>query len=346
MFPKEIEISRNISVNIQAFFNSSDYDKVGILVDENTRLHCLPLVHKAIKPTDIIEIKSGEEQKTLDTCIHIWKELTENHFERKSLLVNLGGGVIGDMGGFCAATYKRGIDFINIPTTLLSQVDASVGGKLGIDFLGYKNHIGVFEDPKKVFIDTKFLNTLPARELRSGFAEVIKHCLILDSAYWEKVSSIVFEDQNWSDIVKHSVDVKKKVVEEDPFEKGLRKILNFGHTIGHAIESYFLQKDEKKILHGEAIAAGMICETYLSVKYCKLPESSVKSIEDYILKTFGRILISEDDIEEITFLCLQDKKNEKGVINFSLLKEIGNSVFNVGVEQNEIRKVLQLYAQH
>jgi 3-dehydroquinate synthase len=346
MFPKEIEISQNISVNIQAFFNSSDYDKVGILVDENTRLHCLPLVHKAIKPSDIIEIKSGEELKTLDTCIQIWKELTDNQFERKSLLVNLGGGVIGDMGGFCAATYKRGIDFINIPTTLLSQVDASVGGKLGIDFLGFKNHIGVFEDPKKVFIDTKFLNTLPERELRSGFAEVIKHCLIVDATYWEKVSAIDFKDQNWSDIVKHSVDVKKKVVEEDPFEKGLRKILNFGHTIGHAIESYFLQKDEKKLLHGEAIAAGMICETYLSATYCNLPESSVKSIEDYIQKTFGRILISEDDIEEIILLCLQDKKNEKGVINFSLLKEIGNPVFNVGVEQNEIRKVLQLYAQH
>jgi 3-dehydroquinate synthase len=346
MLPEEIEISQNISVNIQSFFNSSDYDKVAVLVDENTRLYCLPLVHKAIKPTDIIEIKSGEEQKTLDTCIHIWKELTDNHFERKSLLVNLGGGVIGDMGGFCAATYKRGIDFVNIPTTLLSQVDASVGGKLGIDFLGFKNHIGVFEDPEKVFIDTKFLNTLPNRELRSGFAEVIKHCLIADVSFWEMISAVDFNDQNWSDIVKHSVDVKKKVVEEDPFEKGLRKILNFGHTIGHAIESYFLQKDEKRLLHGEAIAAGMICETYLSAKYCNLPESSVKSIEDYILKTFGRILISKDDIEEITLLCLQDKKNEKGVINFSLLKDIGNSVFNVGVEQNEIRKVLQLYAQH
>jgi len=346
MFPKEIEINQNISVNIQAFFNSSDYDKVAVLVDENTRLHCLPLVHKVIKPTDIIEIKSGEEQKTLDTCKQIWKDLTHNHFERKSLLVNLGGGVIGDMGGFCAATYKRGIDFINIPTTLLSQVDASVGGKLGIDFLGFKNHLGVFKNPEKVFIDTKFLNTLPVRELRSGFAEVIKHCLIVDAAYWEKVSTIVFEDQNWSDIVNHSVEVKNKVVEEDPFEKGLRKILNFGHTIGHAIESYFLQKDEKRLLHGEAIAAGMICETHLSGKYCNLPESSVKSIEDYILETFGRILISEDDIEEIILLCLQDKKNEKGVINFSLLKEIGKSVFNVGVEQNEIRKVLQLYAQH
>ena len=175
MLPEEIEISQNIPVNIQSFLNSSDYDKVAVLVDENTRFHCLPLVHKAIKPSDIIEIKSGEEQKTLDTCIQIWKELTDNHFERKSLLVNLGGGVIGDMGGFCAATYKRGIDFINIPTTLLSQVDASVGGKLGIDFLGFKNHIGIFEKPEKVFIDTEFLNTLPERELRSGFAEVIKH---------------------------------------------------------------------------------------------------------------------------------------------------------------------------
>jgi 3-dehydroquinate synthase len=344
MLPEEIEISQNISVNIQAFINASDYDKVAVLVDENTRFHCLPLVHKAIKPTDIIEIESGEEKKTLDTCVQIWKELTDTRDERKSLLVNLGGGVIGDMGGFCAATYKRGIDFINIPTTLLSQVDASVGGKLGIDFLGFKNHIGTFELPRKVFIDTKFLKTLPERELRSGFAEVIKHCLIADKDYWEIVSVVDFKDQNWPDIVNHSVKIKKKVVEEDPFEKGRRKILNFGHTIGHAIESYFLQKDEERLLHGEAIAAGMICEAYLSEKYCGLPESSVRSIESYIVKTFGRIRISIGDIDEITKLCLQDKKNEKGIINFSLLEEIGNSVFNVGIEQNEIRKVLQLYA--
>ncbi|MGA9269064.1 MAG: 3-dehydroquinate synthase, partial [Lutimonas sp.] len=344
MLPEEIEISQNISVNIQAFFNSSDYDKVAVLVDENTRFHCLPLVVRVIKPTDIIEIESGEEKKTLDTCMRIWKEITDNHYERKSLLVNLGGGVIGDMGGFCAATYKRGIDFINIPTTLLSQVDASVGGKLGIDFLGFKNHIGVFELPRKVFIDTKFLKTLPERELRSGFAEVIKHCLIADKDYWEIESNEDFKDQNWSDIVNHSVKVKNKVVEEDPFEKGRRKILNFGHTIGHAIESYFLQKDEQRLLHGEAIAAGMICEAYLSEKFCNLPESSVKSIENYIIKTFGWIRISKEDIDEIAKLCLQDKKNEKGIINFSLLEEIGNSVFNVGIEQDEIRKVMQLYA--
>jgi 3-dehydroquinate synthase len=345
MLPEEIEISQNISVNIQAFFNSSDYDKVAVLVDENTRLHCLPLVQNVIKPTDIIEIESGEEKKTLDTCVRIWKKLTDKHYERKSLLVNLGGGVIGDMGGFCAATYKRGIDFINIPTTLLSQVDASVGGKLGIDFLGFKNHIGTFELPRKVFIDTKFLKTLPGRELRSGFAEVIKHCLIADKDYWEIVSNVDFKDQNWPDIVNHSVKVKNEVVEEDPFEKGRRKILNFGHTIGHAIESYFMQKDEQRLLHGEAIAAGMICEAYLSEKFCTLPESSVKSIENYIIKTFGHIRISKEDIDEITKLCLQDKKNEKGIINFSLLEEIGNSVFNVGIEQNEIRNVLQQYAK-
>jgi 3-dehydroquinate synthase len=345
MLPEEIEISQNISVNIQAFFNSSDYDKVAVLVDENTRLHCLPLVQNVIKPTDIIEIESGEEKKTLDTCVRIWKKLTDKHYERKSLLVNLGGGVIGDMGGFCAATYKRGIDFINIPTTLLSQVDASVGGKLGIDFLGFKNHIGTFELPRKVFIDTKFLKTLPGRELRSGFAEVIKHCLIADKDYWEIVSNVDFKDQNWPDIVNHSVKVKNEVVEEDPFEKGRRKILNFGHTIGHAIESYFLQKDEQRLLHGEAIAAGMICEAYLSEKFCTLPESSVKSIENYIIKTFDHIRISKEDIDEITILCLQDKKNEKGIINFSLLEEIGNSVFNVGIEQNEIRNVLQQYAK-
>lgn len=345
MLPEEITISKQISADIQAFFNSSEYDKVAVLVDENTREHCLPLVQQSIQPTAIIEIKSGEERKTLDTCANIWGHLTDNQFERKSLMVNLGGGVIGDMGGFCAATYKRGIHFINIPTTLLAQVDASIGGKLGIDFQGFKNHIGVFKLPQKVFIDTQFLNTLPERELRSGFAEVIKHCLIADADYWKKVSSRDLATQPWPEIVEHSVQVKNKVVESDPYENGYRKILNYGHTVGHAIESYFLNNREKKLLHGEAIAAGMICEAYLSAWNCGLTEPAIQGIQEYILGIFGKVDIHPDEIAKISALCMQDKKNEKGNINLSLLEDIGHPVINIVVGQQEITKSMQQYLE-
>jgi 3-dehydroquinate synthase len=345
MLPEEIEISQNISKNLQTFLDSTDYNKVVVLVDENTKLHCFPLVEKVLTPTALIEIKSGEEYKTLDTCLEIWKSLTGQQIERRSLFVNLGGGVISDMGGFCAATYKRGIDFINIPTTLLAQVDASVGGKLGIDFLGFKNHIGVFKEPQKVFIDTVFLNTLSEMELRSGFAEVIKHCLIADASYWNKISSKNFKDQPWTEIVLHSVEVKNKIVKDDPYENGLRKILNFGHTIGHAVESSFLNKNGNRLLHGEAIAVGLICEAYLSEEKCNLSKNEIRDIEEYILHTFGKTSINDDEIHTIVDLCQQDKKNEKGIINFSLLEAIGKPVFNVAAEQDEIRKVIKRYSQ-
>ena len=345
MLPEEINISQNISDNLQIFLNSFPFKKVAILVDENTRKYCLPLVESVLHPTRIIEIKSGEEHKTLETCVKIWKDLTDSQFERRSLLVNLGGGVIGDMGGFCAATYKRGIDFINIPTTLLAQVDASIGGKLGIDFLGYKNHIGVFRNPLKVYIDTVFLNTLPEKELRSGFAEIIKHCLIADADYWGTVTSTDFKNQIWKNIVQHSIEVKNRIVEKDPCEKGLRKVLNFGHTIGHAIESHFLSNKREKLLHGEAVAAGMICEAYLSAEKCGLSVKALQDIENYLLRTFGKTSISENEIDTIAERCRQDKKNEKGNIYFSLIKEIGNPLFNVAVEQNDIRKAIQRYSQ-
>jgi 3-dehydroquinate synthase len=344
MLPEDVELSHNISGNIQAFFSSSGYDKVAAIVDENTRSLCLPLIEDALPPSLLIEIRSGEEYKTLETCQTIWEALTNYKCDRKSLVVNLGGGVIGDMGGFCAATYKRGIDFINIPTTLLAQVDASVGGKLGIDFMGYKNHIGVFVKPKKVFVDTVFLDTLPREELRSGFAEVIKHCLIADAGFWETISAEDIKEQPWPEIVAHSIEVKNRIVKDDPFEKGLRKILNYGHTIGHAIESHFLKKKDNRLLHGEAIAIGMICEAYLSELKCNFPMCASKKIESYLLQTFGRISLTSGDINRIVHLCQQDKKNEKGIINFSLLEDIGKPVFNIGVEQEDIRKVIQRYA--
>lgn len=343
MLPEEIEISQHISKDIRGFLDNKGYDKIAVVIDENTSVHCLPLLDDVLGSGERIQIKSGEEHKNLDTCVHIWEELTRFRFDRKSLLVNLGGGVIGDMGGFCAATFKRGIDFINVPTTLLAQVDASVGGKLGIDFQGFKNHIGVFRDPRKVFIDTAFLETLPERELRSGFAEVIKHCLIADSYQWKKISASDYTDQLWPEVVRHSIEVKSRIVQEDPYEKGRRKVLNFGHTIGHAIESYFLVHEGKKLLHGEAIAAGMICETFLSEEYSGLSKKDSGMIREYLLKTYGKTDIRSSQIDAIVELCRQDKKNEKGMINFSLLQEIGIAVFNIPVEQNDIRRAISWY---
>ena len=218
----------------------SQYSKIGILVDENTKEFCLPLLSE-IKKSVIIEIKSGEENKNIDSCNLIWEALTKNCFDRNSLLINLGGGVIGDMGGFCASTYKRGIEFIQIPTSLLAMVDASVGGKLGVDFNGLKNQVGLFSNPKSVIINPKFLETLPEDELRSGFAEVVKHALIVDKNLWNHLKNNPFQDLYWEEIIESSVQIKNKIVMSDPKEKGERKKLNFGHTFGHAIESYYLE---------------------------------------------------------------------------------------------------------
>jgi len=217
-----------ISISLSQFLSSNSYSKIIVLVDEKTNKYCFPLIEKLL-PKDYlkIQIKSGEKNKNLNTCEHIWMALTKANVDRHALLINLGGGVIGDMGGFCASTYKRGIDFIQVPTTLLSQVDASVGGKLGIDFHGFKNHIGVFQLPKTVLVDPAFINTLSDAEKRSGFAEIIKHCFIRDVQQWEMIKKQEWFENDFAHLIAHSIEIKKKVVEEDPKEKGLRKILNF-----------------------------------------------------------------------------------------------------------------------
>lgn len=326
------------------------YSITVVLVDENTRQHCLPLLTELFQADHIIEIKSGEEEKTLQTCEYIWSRMTDLSLDRKALLINLGGGVIGDMGGFCASTYKRGIDFIQIPTTLLSQVDASVGGKLGIDFTDFnnnvfKNHIGIFNNPVAVIIDPTFLSTLDARELRSGFAEIIKHALISDLDKWNELKEISnLAKFNWLELSKHSVSIKEKITLEDPLEKGLRKILNFGHTIGHAIESHFLFIPQKRLLHGEAIAAGMICESWLSVSKGFISLDEHNEIEQYILAVYGKTPISAHEIDLIIPLTIQDKKNEKGMIQFSLLEKIGKANFNISITKEEISASLHYYA--
>ena len=313
---KAIDYSIWIGENSLSKLDISTYSKVAILVDENTKRDCLlklPQIENAL----IIEIKSGEEYKNISTCNFIWEQLTINNFDRNALLINLGGGVIGDMGGFCAATYKRGLEFIHIPTTLLAMVDASVGGKLGIDFKGFKNQIGLFNNPKAVLISSEFLETLAESELKSGFAEVVKHALISDNSLWLKLKNTPFTDLDWEDIIDTSVQIKNKIVLADPFEKGERKKLNFGHTFGHAIESYYLEK-RTPILHGEAVFMGMILEAEIS----DLSETNKNEIKNYILSNFS--LPYTPNKTYLHKFLLNDKKNQNEKINFTLLNGIGN----------------------
>ena len=313
---KAIDYSIWIGKNSFSKLDISNYSKVAVLVDENTKRDCLsklPQIENAL----IIEIKSGEEYKNISTCSFIWEQLTINNFDRNSLLINLGGGVIGDMGGFCAATYKRGLEFIHIPTTLLAMVDASVGGKLGINFKGFKNQIGLFNNPKAVLISSEFLETLAESELNSGFAEVVKHALISDNSLWLKLKNTPFTDLDWEDIIDTSLQIKNKIVLADPFEKGERKKLNFGHTFGHAIESYYLEK-RTPISHGEAVFMGMILETKIS----DLSETDKKEIKNYVLSNFA--LPYTPKKSSLHKFLINDKKNQHGKINFTLLNGIGN----------------------
>ena len=316
---KEI-ISDNYSVwigdNSLSKLDVNAYSKVAILVDENTKRDCLSKLPN-FENSIIIEIQSGEENKNISTCNFIWKKLTQHNFNRNSLLINLGGGVIGDMGGFCASTYKRGIDFIQIPTTLLAMVDASVGGKLGIDFDGLKNQVGLFVNPKTVIIYPEFLKTLNNNQLVFGFAEVVKHALISDKKFWNTILETPFEKLNWNYIIAKSVQIKNNIVLNDPKEKEDRKKLNFGHTFGHAIESFYLQQ-RTPILHGQAIALGMLIESKMS----DLSEFEKGEITEFILSNFS--LPYNPPKNQLIAFMQNDKKNKMGKINFSLLKGIGN----------------------
>jgi 3-dehydroquinate synthase len=345
-------ISREITKELNAFFrvNKNLYSKLFILVDENSFKNCYPQLVEHVeifKDAELIEIESGEENKNIDVCVQIWSTLSEYGADRKSLFINLGGGVIGDMGGFIASTFKRGIDFINIPTTLLSQVDASVGGKLGIDLNHLKNEIGVFNNPKAVFVNSNFLSTLDKEQLLSGFAEIVKHALIADAEYWKKVSKVSLKNLEALDqLIETSVKIKNKIVIQDPQEYGIRKTLNFGHTIGHAIETCSLEEpDTASFLHGEAIAVGMICEAYLSHKVCGLPAGQLKEITDFLLEKYTSLTIDHMDQQHLIELMGHDKKNEKGAINFSLLSAIGTCEINKTASKDEIFAALAYYSE-
>jgi 3-dehydroquinate synthase len=337
--------TNKILTSLESSLGDTSSADVFLLVDENTKQHCLPLIKDSLPENHrLITIKSGEENKTLATCEYIWQSITKANADRHALLINLGGGVICDMGGFCARTYKRGIQFWNIPTTLLSQVDASVGGKLGVDFGLFKNHIGLFSEPDRVFVDSVFFNTLPKDEIVSGFAEMVKHALIRDREMFYELLELRITDIDWQMWVPKSVAIKKEVVEQDPTEKGLRKILNFGHTIGHAVESYYLDQGNA-LKHGEAIAIGMVAETYLSVIKGILPEVDGELIINYLLKIFPKPAIEKNAISSIVHLALQDKKNMNNKIYAVLLSTIGEAVFDSEITEDDIRISLTYYNQ-
>lgn len=342
MLPANLKLTDNPGPYLNLFLQKGGYKKIAVLTDENTLKHCYPLVKPHVPEHAVITVNSGEENKTLQTCEQIWEQMTDLALDRYSVLIVLGGGVLGDMGGFCAATYKRGIDFILMPTTLLAMADASIGGKLGIDFRHFKNHIGLFKEPVLTLIHSEFLKTLPQHELRSGFAEVIKHALISDRTLWNELRSKSLAEQPWDVLLRHSAEFKSSVVQQDPTEKGLRKILNAGHTIGHALESYFLQSGNR-ILHGEAVAAGLVTEALIAKNQKLISDEDVKQILEYILSLYGRLEIQEGDYAKIAALCIQDKKNRGNTVLAVLPEGIGKARWDCAVSEEEIVDALAFY---
>jgi len=328
------------------FIKSGSYSRFFVLTDENTGKHCLPVIREYIDNLgnfDVIEINAGEENKNIDFCIGVWKMLIDFGADRQSLLINLGGGVISDLGGFAASTYKRGIDFVHVPTTLLSQVDASVGGKTGIDMDNIKNIIGTFTQPKAVFIEHSFLQTLPARQMLSGLAEMLKHGLIFDAAYWNLLKNSDLKSPS-AELIYRSVEIKNKVVIEDPHEKGIRKSLNFGHTIGHAVETYSLMNDDDPLTHGEAIAIGMICESKLSNMKIGLIEVDLAEITKVIGNLYPKYTIAASCYNELYSIMQKDKKNQSGKINCTLLTNIGQCRIDNICTEDELCESLRYYS--
>lgn len=326
---------------LETFIHEKRYSTVFILVDSNTSEHCLTYFLSSLVveiPFEIIELEPGEEHKTISTCVEVWQTLIELGADRKTLLINLGGGVVTDLGGFVASTFKRGIDFINVPTSLLGMVDAAIGGKNGVDLGALKNQIGVINAPQAVLIDTDFLSTLPSNQMRSGLAEMLKHGLIYDQKYWEKFNDLSQLDySDLDELIYRSIEIKNLIVQQDPTENGIRKALNFGHTLGHAIESYFLESEEKNsLLHGEAIAAGMVLEAYLSFEKQLLTWEDYTEIKTFLLSLYEPLVFTEKDIEIILNYLIHDKKNEYGKIQFALLDGIGGISLNQYFENQQI----------
>lgn len=344
-----IHFNKNCYPSLNEHVKARNFSKIFILVDENTHTFCLPVLLEQLdvkSDIEIIEIESGEIHKTIDTCVGVWNTLSDFDGDRKSLLINVGGGVVTDLGGFVASTFKRGISYINVPTTLLSMVDASVGGKTGVDLGTLKNQIGVISSPDLVLIDTHYLNTLPQNQMRSGMAEMLKHGLISSETYWNKfkdLSKLTLDDLD--ELIYESICIKKHVVDLDPFENNLRKTLNYGHTLGHAIESYFLSNPNKTdLLHGEAIAIGIVLASYISTKLAGLPLDKTIEIKSVFNNYYGVIDFEESDLKPILELLKYDKKNNHGNINFVLLEAIGKPKIDCLVEDAIILEAFKFYA--
>lgn len=349
-FINDIRITNNIGSEINSIISKYPQDKVFIVVDEHTRKSCLPIMLNllpSISSFPVLEILSGEENKSLDSVIRVWNFLEENKADRKSLLINLGGGMLSDLCGFAASCFKRGLHFVNVPTTLLSQVDASVGGKTGVNFNGLKNEIGVFNQPRTVIIASQFLRSLDRDNLLSGYAEMLKHGLIHSKQHWEELMTIDFNNIDFdklNEMVGHSVAIKEYYVEKDPTEQNIRKALNFGHTAGHAFESLALYQN-RPILHGFAVAFGIVVELYLSALKVGFSMSEVENISEWIFKTYGQFRIEKADFEALYTKMTKDKKNEGNHINFTLIPEIGKVETNIDCDKHLIIEALEFFVK-
>ena len=348
MEKQKVIISEQLELVLSKEIAGYQVDRIFILTDKTTYQLCLPVIkgYDCLQEASTITIEAGDTHKDLESISHVWSELQRMGATRHSLLINLGGGMVTDLGGFAASTFKRGIHFINIPTTLLSMVDASVGGKTGINFGGLKNEIGVFNNADCVILDTTFLQTLDTENILSGYAEMLKHGLISTEEHWAELMNFDIEHPDLKELgclVAKSVQVKERIVTEDPTEKGIRKALNLGHTVGHAFESLALQR--KPVLHGYAVAWGLVCELYLSVAKTDFPVEKMRQMARFIFDHYGRMPITCDDYPILLELMTHDKKNIGNSINFTLLGAIGDIRINQTATKEEIEEALDFYRE-
>ena len=349
MSKQKVIICQNLNEDLQTAIQNCPHDKLFILVDEHTRELCLPLISRfdCLKNAHIISIGPEDIHKNLETLAHVWKELGDQGATRHSLMINLGGGMVTDLGGFAASTFKRGIQYINIPTTLLAMVDASVGGKTGINFNGLKNEIGVFSPAEYVLIDTTFLKSLDTHNLLSGYAEMLKHGIISTTEHWAELLNFDMSQidyQALQQLVAHSVSIKEDIVAKDPFEKNIRKALNLGHTIGHAFESLALENN-RPVLHGYAVAWGIICELYFSHTRVGFPKDKLRQTIQFIKDNYGVLTFDCKQYDRLYEFMTHDKKNSAGIINFTLMGEIGDIRINQSANKEEILDILDFYRE-
>lgn len=344
---QQILFTSDIDQQLDQLLQQTDFDKLYILTDEHTATACLPLIKNTLDhiPHQLITLKAGDNAKDLAAISQVWQTLSETGATRHSLLINLGGGMITDLGGFAAASFKRGIRFINIPTSLLGAVDAAVGGKTGINFNGLKNEIGAFAPATAVLIATQFFGTLDRENLLSGYAEMLKHGLLSSADYFNRLLNYDIESRDFAtllSLLEESVNIKRKVVETDPFEKGIRKALNLGHTVGHAFESYALQQ-EKPVLHGYAVAWGLVCELILSHRQCGFPQETLIRTATFVRENYGPFVISCKQYDTLNEFMKHDKKNDSGFINFTLLRTIGDIAINQSASRDNIDIMFDIY---